>query len=316
MSVAQYSYYSLPIVKILIYRPTLLLLLLLSSPLNAGEYERTITVDGSRRDYRIFLPSRYNPSTPLPVVLVFHPTGMSSATAVKFSGFSQEAECRGFIAVYPNSAGLGGSRSFNAGGLSGHLQRNATDDVKYIDHLLSDLSAWVQIDTRRLYATGFSNGGMMCYRLALEMPHRFAAIAPISGTMAIRGVCEASPIPILHIHGTKDRIVPISGPNSLTPRNLDFMSVNETLQFWRSINQSSTIPEVGWLPDTTRDRMRILQRVYLSEATGAEIRYIEIQGGGHWWPGDRTLLGRLSKSTRDIDGPQFIWEFLRRFSLD
>lgn len=299
----------------MIHRKSLLLLLLLLNPLYAGDFERSITVDGERRDYRVHLPTCYDKLTPLPVVLVFHPTGMSSATASKFSGFSEEAECRGFIAVYPNSAAWGAARSFNAGGLSGHLQRKAKNDVKYVAQLLDDLSSWVTVDNKRLYATGFSNGGMMCYRLALEMPHRFAAIAPISGTMAVRTICQAAPIPILHIHGTKDRVVPITGPNLWTPKNLDFLSVQETLNFWRSINQCSVSPEATWLPDTSRDRMRILQRVYSSDATGAEIRFLEIQGGGHWWPGDRSLLGRLSKSTGDIDGPQVIWEFFQRFSL-
>lgn len=300
----------------MIHHKFILLLLLLLNPLHAGDYERSITVDGERRDYRVYLPTYCDRITPLPVVLVFHPTGMSSTTASKFSGFSEEAECRGFIAVYPNSAAWGAARSFNAGGLSGHLQRKAKNDVKYVAQLLDDLSSWVTVDNKRLYATGFSNGGMMCYRLALEMPHRFAAIAPISGTMAVRTICQATPIPILHIHGTKDRVVPMTGPNLFTPKNLDFLSVQETLNFWRSINQCSASPEISWLPDKARDRMRILQRVYTSDATGAEIRYLEIQGGGHWWPGDRSLLGRLSKSTGDIDGPQVVWEFFQRFSLE
>ena len=74
-----------------------------------------------------------------------------------------------------------------------------------------------------------SNGGMMCYRLAAELSDRIAAIAPVAGTMAIAEAKPNRPVPVMHFHGTADRIVPFAGPGNGTPKFLSFKSVEETV---------------------------------------------------------------------------------------
>ncbi|MCC7086513.1 MAG: DDE-type integrase/transposase/recombinase [Pirellulales bacterium] len=49
------------------------------------------------------------------------------------------------------------------------------------------------IDPKQVYATGMSNGGMMCYRLAAELSDRIAAVAPVAGTMAIEKPIPSGP---------------------------------------------------------------------------------------------------------------------------
>ena len=75
------------------------------------------------------------------------------------------------------SAGYGPFLAFNAGGRRGKMAEGSADDVKYVGALLDDLATVINVDTKRVFATGISNGGMMCYRLAAEMSDRIAAIA-------------------------------------------------------------------------------------------------------------------------------------------
>ena len=64
------------------------------------------------------------------------------------------------------------------------------------------------IDARRIYATGFSNGAMMCFRLAAEMSDRIAAIGTVAGTMARGLPAPSRPVPLIHFHGTLDPAFP------------------------------------------------------------------------------------------------------------
>lgn len=71
------------------------------------------------------------------------------------------------------------------------------------------------VDTTRIYATGMSNGGFMCYRLACELPGRFAAIAPVAASMSMADCSPDKQLPIIHFHSYLDSSVPYSCNNCL-----------------------------------------------------------------------------------------------------
>ena len=111
---------------------------------------------------------------------------MNGAMMTQFCGMNKKADEAGFVAVYPNGTGAANMfLTWNAGGFVGKASDKKPDDVKFIASLLDDLATVVKVDPKRVYATGMSNGGMMCYRLAAELSDRIAAIAPVSGTIAI-----------------------------------------------------------------------------------------------------------------------------------
>ena len=106
---------------------------------------------------------------------------MNGAMMARFCGLSEKADQSGFVVVYAN--GTGSTPLFlywDSGGVRGRV----ADDVGYTAKLLDDLATVVHVDSKRVFATGMSNGAMMCYRLAAELSDRIAAIAPIAGTMA------------------------------------------------------------------------------------------------------------------------------------
>jgi len=284
--------------------------------LGPGDHTRTLEVDGRERSYLIHVPEKYDPRQPTPVVLVFHGAGTNARMMVRFCGLSEKADEAGFIAVYPNGTGAAGIfLTWNAGGLHPNLAEGKPDDVKFVDALLDDLLGVVNVDPKRVYATGMSNGGMMCYRLAAELSGRIAAIAPVGGTMAIKEAKPARPVPVLHFHGTADRLVPFQGPREGMQEFLTFLSVEETVQTWAKLNRCRPEPAVEKLEDKADDGMTVTKKTFKPQEGGAEVILVEIDGGGHTWPGREPPIGLIGESTKDVSANGMIWEFFQRHRL-
>jgi polyhydroxybutyrate depolymerase len=88
-----------------------------------------------------------------------------------------------------------------------------------VRQMLSDLSTVASIDPKRIYAAGFSQGGMLAYRLACEMSDTFAAVASVSGPMTYRLCQPQQAVSVMHVHGLADEYVPYSGggPDNYPP---------------------------------------------------------------------------------------------------
>jgi polyhydroxybutyrate depolymerase len=167
--------------------PLLLTALYSADPLEPGDHLRKLDVDGRPRSFVVHVPPRYHPERPTPVVLVFHGSSMNAKMMATYSGLSKKADEAGFIAVYPN--GTGPSKVmwiFDCGGLPDLAEgKTRPDDVAFTVRVLDDLESVLNVDRKRVFAAGFSNGGMMCHRLAAALPDRIAAIATVSGTIAV-----------------------------------------------------------------------------------------------------------------------------------
>ena len=134
-----------------------------ASPLSPGDYSRTVQVDGSERSYLVHVPPQYVAHSPTPVVLAFHGGGANARNMVGFSGLNQKADQSGFIAVYPEGTGrLERMLTFNAGNCCGQAAARNVDDVAFVRHVLDDLEGIANVDRRRVFATGMSNGAMTC----------------------------------------------------------------------------------------------------------------------------------------------------------
>lgn len=84
-----------------------------------------------------------------------------------------------------------------------------------VDEVLASLDAVqadYRIDPHRTYLTGISMGGGGAWRIGLTHPNRFAAIAPISGTLPLprERAGDAPELPVVVIHGRHDTVIPIA----------------------------------------------------------------------------------------------------------
>jgi polyhydroxybutyrate depolymerase len=293
----------------------LLLTVLAFDPLGPGDHTRKLTVDGRERSYLVHIPPRYDHEKPTPVVLVFHGAGTNAAITVSFTGMSKKSDEAGFIAVYPNGTGFGPFLTLNAGGRQGKMAEGSADDVRYVGAILDDLATVTNVDSKRVFATGISNGGMMCYRLAAEMSDRIAAIAPVAGTIAIEECKPKRPVPVMHFHGKADKMVPFGGPDKGTPKFLTFKSVEESIAVWRKINQCPDEPTITEFPDKEDDGTKVTKKTYGPGKDGAEVVLIEIEGGGHTWPGIKSPISLIGKSTLDISANDLMWEFFQKHPM-
>lgn len=284
--------------------------------LEAGDHLIKLTVDDRNRSYRLHIPEQYDPAVQTPVVVAFHGSAMNGKMMANFSGLSAKADQEGFIVVYPNGTGPRDPfLVFNAGE-ERFPSIERPNDVKFVAALLDDLATRVKVDAKRVYATGMSNGGMLCYKLAAELPGRFAAIAPVAGTMAIEMPAHPRPIPIIHFHGTADAIVTYEGPNDSTAETFKFKAVDETVRAWAAVDGCPARPQVFDMPDRSADDTSVRRYTYGPGKDGTEVVLYRIEGGGHTWPGSNTFFkGILGKSTHDIDANELIWEFFSRHAL-
>ena len=229
--------------------PAIKCLLLLAvtggEPIKPGDHARTLTVDGLQRRYVVHVPPQYDSETPAPVVLVFHGGGGNPESMIRFSGMNRKADPVGFLAVYPAGTGqLKRMLTFNGGNCCGYAKRNGVDDVEFTRKLLEDLADWAPIDSKRVCATGMSNGGIMAYYLASQLPDQIAAIAPVGGPTGTETCDPKRPVSVIHFHGMDDEFAAFEGGKGKKRAGTDFYSVEHSIQAWVKANGCNTAPVV------------------------------------------------------------------------
>jgi len=184
----------------------------------ANPIDPAVALGETRRSYRVHVPAGYQADRAIPVVLALHGYGGTNADMESYTGFSTLADQDGFIAVYPQGiSGYDGQPSWASVGRGDY----GVDDVRFVSDMLDALEGGLCVDTRRIFATGFSRGGAMVGRLACRLSDRIAAFAPVSGNFyePDEGCHPHRPLPILEIHGTADSIVSYYGlPKYIDPK--------------------------------------------------------------------------------------------------
>ncbi|MCI0681250.1 MAG: prolyl oligopeptidase family serine peptidase [Gemmataceae bacterium] len=294
---------------------TALLTLALVTPaqteaLGPGRHTRALTWENVERTYHVYIPKSYDAAKPAPVVLALHGASMTARIMEGFCGLSAKAEEAGFIVVYPNGGAGALFQLWNSGTFPGPLRKKNFDDVGFIARLLDDVANKVNVDPKRVYCAGLSNGGMMAYRVAAELSDRVAAVASVAGTM----VCECKPkrpVPVLHFHGTKDTLVPFNG---VAKELVKLSSVDDTIAAWVKANGCNKEPVVTELP-VKWDTLKVTRKQYNSGKNGAEVVLYVIDGAGHVWPGRPSPGGFLGKTTYNISANDVMWEFFEKHGM-
>ena len=286
--------------------------------LTAGDHTRTLRVGELERRYCVYIPKKYDASKATPVIVVFHGGGGNPESMIRLTGMNAKADEMGFLVVYPFGTDklANALLTFNGGECCGYAMENKVDDVGFTRELLDDLAKVANVDADRVFATGLSNGGIMAHYLASELSDRIAAIAPVGGPLMLEALHNNRPVPVIHFHGTADAFAPFNGGfgKGFLGRNgiTKFRSVDHNIQNWVKANGCKTEPEITALPDKADDGMKVTRKTWSGGKEDCEVVLIEIEGGGHTWPGQKPIVSLLGESTMDISANDLMWEFFQR----
>lgn len=267
-----------------------------------------LVVGGVKRTFIVYSPRGVGRSAPLLIAL--HGGGMNGRVMERFSGLSETAALHGFMLVYPNGSGWGRFLTWNAGNCCSYAQRQGRNDVAFIRELIDYMVREYGVDPNRIYCAGLSNGGMMAYRLAAEIPEKIAAIAVVAGTLTIDPSAIKEGMDILHFHGTEDRFVPYGGGRGTRGVvRVKYMSVQETIGAWARVNGVSAPPIIDELPIRHRDGTRVVRYIYTGKK--GDIHLYKVIGGGHTWPGRPAPRLFLGRTTQQIVANDLLWDFFK-----
>ena len=158
---------------------------------------RTLQLDGHQRRYEVYVPAGARRNAP--VVFMFHGGSGDGERFLKISGWREQADATGLIAVFPTGERYRITETgrletrWASFGILEEIEEAETppaDDVAFVDAMLADIGAGLHPDPRRIYASGFSNGAGMAARLAVDRSETFAAVAFSGG-----GLPFAQPVP-------------------------------------------------------------------------------------------------------------------------
>jgi len=256
----------------------------------------TFTFKGEEREYILYLPDVYSDDSSLPLVVFLHSYGWKGKIEMWNTDFNEVAEKHGFLIVYPNAL-----PNWNSGTTS--FPTPDTDDVAFIKAVITEMHDLYHINLERVYATGYSNGGIMAYRLACEAGDQIAAIASVCGAMAESVFENCKPnraISILEIHGTRDTYIPLTGKPGLK-------SIEEGIDFWVTANACESTETQKMADIEPEDESVIEKTSFTNCADGSSVVFMKVENGGHTWPGeDDSTYGLVN---RDIDASEEIWKF-------
>jgi polyhydroxybutyrate depolymerase len=237
--------------------------------------------DGATRSYVVHVGDAVAADAPAPLLLNFHGYNNSPSIQASFSQMNALADVEGFVVVYPQGIGA----SFNAGACCGTAASQDLDDVGFARAIVADVEERICVDRRRVYATGFSNGGYMSYRLGCEAADLFAAIAPVSGSNAVTPCEPGRPVPVIAFHGDADTIVSYQGDRA-------------TIEGWAERDGCTAGPERTAYGASYCDR-------WTGCADDVAVEFCTNAGGWHLWP----------SATAAHPASPAIWSFLSQYRL-
>jgi polyhydroxybutyrate depolymerase len=272
---------------------------------------RNLQHDGRLRRYALYLPANLAPGAPL--VMALHGansdgTGMRLLTGHRLD---QLADRHGMAVVYPE----GEHRQWtDCRGDGGARARNAPDDVGFLHALRDELAARHGVDAARMHVVGFSDGGQMGLRLALQTPRTLASLSIIGASMPTPGGSLCGPLTqdapsVLMINGTHDRVVPYHGGGAETASGaiIPMMSASATAA-WLAGAGASRQADQPFAPQA-EDGCRV-QRMDWRNGN-RQVALYAVHGGGHTLPQPYVRYPRLLGHTHDgFDGIAAIGDFL------
>jgi polyhydroxybutyrate depolymerase len=243
------------------------------------------------RNYKVLTPKNYDPKKKYPFILSLHGFSSNGAGQAAYFPLADLAEKHGFVYCFPSGIG----RSWNASNACCDWA-NKYDDSAYLRGLILHAQEKFSVDKKRVYVTGLSNGGFMCYRMAYDHADLVTAIVPFAGVGFKRWPGKPkNPVSVLHVHGTKDRVINWNG-GSIVGRA--YPSAKENFEKWRLFNQCDNKVDTAKLKiDLARavrgDETSVTR--FKNKAGTVTSELWQVNNGGHVTPPSKDARERIIK---------------------
>ncbi|HEY4264752.1 MAG TPA: PHB depolymerase family esterase [Micropepsaceae bacterium] len=279
--------------------------------------QESVAVKGAQRTFVLYVPHDLKPNAPL--LFVFHGSGGDGASMRDVTAFEFDmlADRDGFLVAYPD----GYQTTWNdcRKGSPQPARRMNIDDESFVDAMIAKEAAEHAIDRKRVFSAGWSNGGQLGYRFAMERANVFTGVAALSATVPVPANLACTPsgaaMPMMIINGTADPINPFGGGNvMLGGSNLGAVySSQDGAQYWAKLNGITSGPQTKRLPHRNASDPTYVDEMTWSSAGKPLVVMYAVHGGGHVVP---TRVpqdwGGLGRETGDLDAPVAIWDFFSK----
>ena len=257
----------------------------------------TMVYGGEIRHVWLYVPPGGRPGgPPRPLLFALHGWTQTAIAFAANTGFHRLAARKRFIVAYPY-------------GRAGrwHMERRPAgapdDDVGFIRAITKRIDTRIAaVDRTRIYAVGFSMGGVLSLRLACEASDLFAGVAAISTTLPAKlapGCRPNRPVTVLMIHGTLDPVSPYSGGRLAVfgQPPLRLLSVKATAQIFARA-QGCAAAVSGRLTSARSPGSRLVRRWYYPGCARGQVEIWALPGQGHTWP--RVMINATKETWRHL----------------
>lgn len=286
-------------------------------PAVAGKLQHdAVTAAQLQRTFSFYVPDAVAKAPAL--IFALHGSGGDGATMRQLTRFQfdQLADHQGYIVVYPD----GYKKYWNDCRKSADYAANVEniDDPAFFRAMIAYFVQRFHADATRVYAFGLSNGGHMTYRLGLEMPESFAALAAVAANLPVESNldCRPSgkPVSIAIFNGTHDPINPYNGGLVTILGNSSrgvVRSSADSAKYWAELAGASAPPSLQRLPEQDGNPDTWVDRQTWRGRDDLEVRLYSMHGSGHVLPSRRSsVIERIAGGgATDLDAAPEMWEF-------
>jgi len=257
---------------------------------------QTITHNNEEREYLIYVPKTYTGTSEVPLLFNFHGFTGNVNSYINKADMRSVAEEENFILVYPQGSLIQGLSHWNPS-LPSADNKSDADDLGFVEALIEELRSDYNIDSKRIYACGFSNGGMMSFGLASHKSDLFAAVGSISGAMLDTDVLPIHPMPVIIFHGTSDFVLPYNGSS-------EYRSIDMVLNFWVDYNNTNSTP----IFETETDNDTVIEYFQYNQGDNdVSVEHYKIIDGNHTW---------FDINYQGSNTSELIWDFFSIYDID
>ena len=283
-----------------------LLLLLIIPLLSFGQIQmENLNFDNNNREYLIYVPDSYSDNTPVPILLALHG---GAGYAIDFMNYEADfrsiADTSGFILIYPQA--LEDPETGDTSWM--HKEPTNHDDIYFIEAIIDAVALNYNVDQERIYACGYSLGGMFSYDLACRLNNRITAISSVAGAAFVGAFYNCNlvhPTPVQSIVGTNDDTHPYNDLKGW------YYPVSEINNYWSTFNNTDFNPIIELIPDLNIfDGSTVERHLWLNGDGCVSVEELKIINGGHDWPSPQASWGN-----QDINANIEVWNFVSKFNM-